>query len=62
MSVYICTDYYCENRNSFGYCKLTACPKKQITYTDHTCYTLSRNSNRCDVCGAILSEHMRGDV
>ena len=33
----------------------------EVQYTDrtsitHTCYTLSRNGDRCDVCGAILKK------
>lgn len=33
----------------------------EVQYTDgtsitHTCYTLPRNSNRCDVCGAFLKK------
>lgn len=35
----------------------------EVQYTDgtsitHTCYTLSRNSNRCDVCGAPLPNNL----
>lgn len=33
----------------------------EVQYTDrtsitHTCYTSSRNSDRCDVCGALLKK------
>lgn len=28
----------------------------EVRYTNHTCYTLSRNGDRCDVCGAILKK------
>lgn len=27
---------------------------------NHNCYTLSRNSNRCDVCGARFEERPKG--
>lgn len=29
---------------------------------NHTCYTLSRNSNRCDVCGARLPRLIDADM
>lgn len=37
----------------------------EVQYTDgtsitHTCYTLSRNSDRCDVCGAPLPNNLGG--
>ena len=32
----------------------------EVQYTDHTCYTFSRNSDRCDVCGALLPNNLGG--
>ena len=37
----------------------------EVQYTDgtsltHTCYTSSRNSDRCDICGALLPNNLGG--
>lgn len=57
MSDFICTNYYCPNRTSFGYCSLTACNQicPRVRWTDKL--TLDGEGNIRDFDGNIVGHY-----